>query len=305
MSSKKKVEDILEDFKANAARYAYDNIRNEKLRSAYIDNTKRMSEEVLEDAKTRVADSPGQAQDIWKEASERASKMRNDYLNMTRKNINVKAEAFSKMLKEEGLTYPKLLQKYAGEGRDFAALSEEEQVAVLQKIVEASGRTNKTINVLSKVFGKLGYAFVIITIGIEIWRVVESQNPVRTAVEDAVTLGFGLGGSIIGEELGAAIGACGGPVGVFIGAILGGIVGGFVASFATQNIFDAIYNAFLPASMPGPGPPKILGYHDIYGVPYVSVPPVGPPHVPGGSTGAPDVSPPDTTPPGTYGLPPI
>ena len=289
------VEVNLREFNGNGTKFASENIRNAALRKEYIDLTKNAAQEILQEARTSASTNPSRAVQIWEAAAEKASELRNIYLDQTRLNVSKPAAAFSKMLKEEGLTFPKLVQKYtldiaetAG-AESYATLELEEQINVMERIVAASGRTNLMINAVAKWAGRAALVLILITICISIYNICEAENHTLEAVKTAVSLGFGAAGGYAGVELGMAIGACGGPVGVLIGAIIGGIVGGFLLAFGGESLVNVLYRAFFPASAPGPGPPPFdvipvlygqpnLGCEPVLGLPEMrEVPVVGPP----------------------------
>lgn len=290
----KKQQDILDvnfrELQGNSTKFAAENIKNAKLRREYIELTKKAAQEIVEEARSAARNAPHRAVQIWEEAAAKASELRNVYLEQTRKNVNKAASAFSKMLKEEGLTYTQLVQKYTrqvlgsagGGSATYTSLDVAEQQKIMEKIVEASGRTNPRINALSKWSGRLSITLILVTIGISIYNICEAENPTLEAVKTAVSLGFGAAGGYAGAELGAAIGACGGPVGVLIGAIIGGIVGGFLAAFGGESLVNVLYRAFFPSSAPGPGPPPFDAIPVLYGQPALgSVGVVGQPKIRG------------------------
>ena len=286
---KKEFNDHLHSLTKNSYVWAHQNIKNAKFRDEYISKAKESAENLRKQAATEMeqATTPGQKLAVIEKYAKQASELRNEFLRVTRSKVSVTAKAFSKWMKEEGKTFSSLMEHYATkvakangkEVKGFAALSEELQTQVYEEILAASGRTNIKVNMFSKWLGRLGKSMFVITIAIEIWHVCEAANPVMTAVKDAVSLGFGVAGAVAGQELGAAIGAAGGPLGVLIGAIVGGVAGGFLASLAGESLFDFVYKLLHPASCPGPGPPIVLGYSDIYGIPPVYTGPRGAPKV--------------------------
>ncbi|XP_045175820.1 uncharacterized protein LOC123536576 [Mercenaria mercenaria] len=278
----------LRELQGIAIKFSNTEIRNAQLRKEYIDLTKKAAQEILQEAITNAIANPSRALKIWEIAAEKCGKLRNLYLDQTRQNVSKAASAFSKMLKDEGLTFPKLVQKYTAklfkttgtEPACYASLEVLEQQKVMEGIVEASGRTNPKINALSKWLGRAGIALILITIGISIYVICEAANPTLEAVKTAVSLGFGTAGCYAGAELGAAVGACGGPVGILIGAIAGGIGGGFLAAFGGESLVNILHNAFFPSSATGPGPPPFDVIPVLYGQPYLGyVAVVGPPKV--------------------------
>jgi hypothetical protein len=260
MSSDNETTDYVQDFLNNVTKYANESIHNLKLREEYITLAQKSATDFLKRCETRVAENASKAIEIWHEAAKDACEMRNAYLQLTRKNMSAASLAFSKMVKDEGLTFQKLISKYTKKYfgmKSYESLTEHDQKTVLNAIIEASGRTNTNVNVFSLWIGRASMVFIVITVSVTIYFICESANPILKTVKTAVSLGVGFVGAKYGSELGKIVGSCGGPIGVFIGAIVGGFLFGCFASLAGETLVELLYNAFIPASSAGPGPPPL------------------------------------------------
>jgi hypothetical protein len=256
----KETTDYVQDFLNNVTKYAEESIYNSKLRQEYITLAQKSATDFLKLCEARVDEKFAKAFEIWDRAAKDACKQRNLYLQLTRKNMSAASLAFSKMVKDEGLTFPKLISKYTKkffEMKPYESLTEHDQKKVLMAIIEASGRTNPNVDAFSLWTGRASVFFIVITVSLTIYFICESANPKLKAVKTAVSLGVGLVAAKYGGELGSIVGSCGGPIGVFIGAIVGGFLFGCFASLAGETLVDHLYNAFVPAASAGPGPPPL------------------------------------------------
>lgn len=258
-------------------RNAIENIRNMTLRQQYISeiskNVLGFRVQLRDLEVSIIGKPPGRANNILNSAlaplAEQAVEARNATLAVTRSQLSTTSVAFSRWLKEEGVTYEKLLNRYATKtygGLTFENLNATQRVDVYQKIIEASGRSNNAINNFSKAFGVMGVATIILTLGCVVWDVVESSNPSLAAVNNAIVLGAGFVGTGVGVELGAAVGSAGGPLGIFIGGVFGGIIAGFGTGLAANNIFDAMV-----AALSGKIPSDLTD-HSLWGNPIIYTP---------------------------------
>jgi hypothetical protein len=247
-----KVRQTIREFVRGGLRNSIENFRNMTLRNEYILEIRKSANRFLERLR-RLEVMQEENPLLWTvseqsfKLAEEAANARNLVLEQTRTKLSKTASEFSKMLKEEGVDFPSLIKRYQERlqlNGDFHTLAEEDQSRVYAAIIEASGRSNKMVNIVSKAMGVLGAATIILTLGVVVWDIVESSNPTLTAVKNAVSLGAGVVGAIIGTELGIAIGAAGGPLGIFLGGLLGGFIGGFAVGEAANSIFDALVSVF-------------------------------------------------------------
>lgn len=191
----KETNDYVQDFLNNATKYAKEFIHNLKLREGYIKQAQESATKFLEDCEATVAKNVSKAIEIWYKASQDACEMRNQILQTTRENMSATSLAFSKMVKDEGLTFPTLISKYTKKYfgmNTYESLSEHDQQKVLKEIIEASGRTNPNVNASSLWISRASMVFIVITVSFTIYFICESANPILKTVQTAVSLGLDL-----------------------------------------------------------------------------------------------------------------
>lgn len=260
------------EYVRGSLRNAVESIRNMDLRAQYIE---RITENA---AHWRVELGDATDVDEVRAIAQRAAAARNATLELTRAKLSQTALNFSKWFKEEGLTFPKLLDRYARralkkrntpepapEQQAFGILDEDEQMSVYAEIVKASGRSDEVVNAIAKVAGDVSVLDLIVIVGAIAWDVAESSNPIVTSINDALELGAGVVGGVIGTAAGVAIGAAGGPFGIFIGGLVMGIIGSFAAGSAAEDMLGSLESAFRYQI------PDALSDHSVWGnpVPYV------------------------------------
>lgn len=74
-----------------------------------------------------------------------------------------------------------------------------------QKIIEASGRGNITVNELSKAFGVAGIAVLLFAAGMMVWDIFSADHIIQRATYDAVVGVASVGGAMLGEVVGVAL----------------------------------------------------------------------------------------------------
>ncbi len=230
---------------------AFNSVRNMKLRSEYINkisgNATKYINQINSDELT-----PEQLEALAKEAVD----ARNVALEATRAKLARTSRYFSETLKREGATYDSLTERYSQRkfGKSFSELTDSEKSLVFGDIIEASGRSNTIVNLLSEVTGAFGIAALIIALGTIVWDVVTSNTPVLTAIRD-VWVGIGTtAASFAGDDLAtsaitAGLVAAGVTETVAAGvALVGGIVAGLLLAAVVAPLlgalFDLIANAF-------------------------------------------------------------
>lgn len=256
---REKARETIWQYARGALRNSVENIRNMNLRCQYV-------QKIRENAihwKIELGDAGTDIDEI-RAIADKAAAARNFTLEATRAKISKTGVAFSRWLKETGIDFQRLLDYYTEKhfpNRSFISLESENKIRVYASIVEASGRSNAIVNFSSKAFGALGVVSMIVILGAITWDVVESSNPILTAVEDSLEAGAGIVGGIVGTELGALFGTCGGPLGIFIGGVIGGLIGGFGAGLAAHDLLGATEAAFRYQT------PQALTDHSFWGNP--------------------------------------
>jgi Putative peptidoglycan binding domain len=207
------------------------------LRARYVEETKTFAEQILTKFKA------GQISEG--EAAYLSSTFRNTMLSETRKGISPAGNMLSKLLKDEGVKLPALLEKYANKlyGKGMKELSAAERNAVCLKVAEKAGITNRSVNAASKAMPVVGKAMIAITVAIAIYQIATAEDKAREGLKQgAALLGFWAGakggaalGGMVCSPTGPVAGACG-----VVGGLIGGIFGALLAEEAAERAYDAI-----------------------------------------------------------------
>ena len=225
-------------------------MRNMKLRAEYIGKIKANAVKYLKE----IEEANGNETRL-RIITRQAVEERNLVLEMTRAKLAKTSQYFSEMLKREGLTYDKLLNKYSERRfeKAFSELERGDQILVLGDIVEASGRSNSMINLISKIQGNAGVATLIVMMGVIVWDVASSRDMTITVLKDTWeslgSAGAGFAGDAAASAaLDAGLVAAGATETVaagvaFVGGIFASIVLAAVAAPVMEGIFDLIAGA--------------------------------------------------------------
>ncbi len=165
--------------------------------------------------------------------------MRNGLLDAARLKSSDLGRAAAELEKATGKTLEELLAKYSKQlySREFAQLSASEQDAVFVNIVRAAGRPNPRFTAIAEGLGKAGKGLLVVSIAFSVYKIAESDRPVRETVKQTATIGGGFLGSLAG---GAAAGMACGP-GAPLCAGVGVFVGGLLFAFGVDFTFDRIW----------------------------------------------------------------
>lgn len=232
---------------------AFNGIRNMVLRAGYITKIRARANEILEQIK---GFEENKDYNSIRQLSERVSSERNSALEITRARLSRSSASFSKMLKEDGITYNSLLDKYSIRkyGKAFEKLNLEEQSQIHIDIIKASGRSNKIVNIVSRISGNLGIILFVFMLSTTVWDIVESANPLEESIKDVWIIiasgGAGMAGDTMGALMATNIAALLGASDAVAASMgwIGGITVGFVlvitAALAAEALFELIASAF-------------------------------------------------------------
>lgn len=244
----------MSDFAGNSAKLAVESIRNSRLREHYIEITKTTADCVLEEARNAELLSPCQQLDVWKGAALKASKMRNIWMDKTRERMSPTALAFSKLLKDRAPTFSELVNKYTSRlyestsESSFEYLTDSNKMKVFQTIVKSAGRTNTTVNIVSKVAGVCGALSLLVTFAVVLYGIGSSRSPSLCVARYVITFGTGIVGAYLGSKLGAKVALYFGfrPVTVFVLTIVCGLVVGVSTALVSDVIMTYVLMALKP-----------------------------------------------------------
>ncbi|SDT48949.1 hypothetical protein [Pseudomonas granadensis] len=221
----------LELMEGTALRFSLDAISDEKIRSSYTKNIKRMSQQVRDDVKAgRIS-----AQEGVKFSHE----MRNKIMMEHRKFTSAQGLAIAQRKKKEGKGLKTLLDIYAENlfQKGYDSLSDIEKNKVHYAILESSGRDNARFTAGTKkmlIMGKLG---VLVTAALATYQILNADNKPKEAARQGIIVGAGaVGGILAGMGVSALCGP-GAPI-CAIAVVLAGTIGGGIAGEAVASTFD-------------------------------------------------------------------
>ena len=155
----------------------------------------------------------------------RAGQVRNIILAQSRARSSELGRAWAEAIKQEGKTFPELVEKYAQRlfQKAPAALSEAERDGVMREIIGAAARDNAQVSGALRFLGPASRGLVALSIGLAIYEVYESPDRPREALHQGVLIGSGAVGSYVVGALGVSL-VCGPGAPVCAGVFL--VVGG-------------------------------------------------------------------------------
>ncbi len=214
---------------STASSFAHTYINDTSVRREYINATKTMSEDIMEQVTSGKL--------TIREGVEEAQSMRNQIMEIARDKTSPLGLAQAKEVKQTGVTLSKLFEKNAQTlfetSYDTLGTSQKEKVHL--KIIESSGTSNPRINVMVENMSKLGKGLGLFSIAIAGYNVYESDNKLTATGREVATIG---GGILGGAAAGASAGIWFGPIGVGVCSVIGAIAGGLSARELFDNIFD-------------------------------------------------------------------
>jgi hypothetical protein len=175
------------------------------------------------------------------QAAFEASKLRNALLDATRKDLSPAAAALSRFMKEEGVKFPALLQKYSQKlfAKTPKELTPAEGEKVLLAIAERAGVTNAWVNRLGTAAAKAGPYLKALGMAMAIVQVATAEDPKREAVKAvAAWAGFEAGawaGAAAAPACGPAAPAC-----LVVFPLVFGLVGSILADKAAGAGYDHV-----------------------------------------------------------------
>lgn len=224
----------LELMEGAALRFSLDAISDEKVRSSYLKNIKRMSLQVLSDVNA------GKITAL--EGVEFTHEMRNKIMMEHRKFTSAQGLAIVQKKKPDGRTLQSLFDRYSQQPfkKSYSSLSTAEQSKIHYFILEAAGRddskfTKGTQKML--IMGKLG---TLVTAALATYQILNAENKPKETARQGVIIGGGAAGGLLA---GMGVSAFCGPGAPFCaiavvlaGSIAGGVAGGVVAESLDEEL---------------------------------------------------------------------
>ncbi|MDY0273210.1 MAG: hypothetical protein RBR37_11990 [Advenella sp.] len=215
------LEGALSEMESAAMNFAYRFINDGKIRLNYIHQTRMLAQEY----RTKVVSGQMQAQ----QAVGHVQYIRNQILEAQRLHTSDIGRAVAVNAKKTGLTLDDLTEKYARQkfGTSFSSLSASNQNQVYLEIIDSSGRTRPSMNVIADRLSKLGRGLLVVTLGTAVYNIASAESKGKALAREGIILGSGFAGGAAG---GAVAGLACGPAaplcvtaGVFIGGALGAL----------------------------------------------------------------------------------
>ncbi|XP_060673749.1 uncharacterized protein LOC107421130 [Ziziphus jujuba] len=243
-------------------------IRNYTLRRTYLDKLIAHDLELFQALDGLDTSNPTEVADFTDQIQQYDQKV----ISYMKLSVNTHAsQEFSRYLRNSGIGFDNLVRSYQtrlGFTGPFKDLKDEQKLEVYDAIIEASGRLSvlddKGLKALSygkdtrsiKDYGQKG--MFLMKVGIIIWDIYSSDQPIQTATREAMVQAAKKGGATLGKIVGAA--AATQLVGVqattlFVTALglAGGVVGGFIFGAAAGLLFDLIFGSGGEAVLPTDG----------------------------------------------------
>lgn len=218
----------LADLRSTVMGFAQSAIKDPKARAEYIERSQAARAELIARV-TRGEITPH-------EAARTANAMRNQIMAAARAQLSDLGLAISTGIKAKGLALEELQEKYALRRfkKAFAALLPAERELVWMDIVHAAGGPQAKMNNRAKLFGAAGRAFLIATLAISVYNILEAEDKKRQATKEGITLGAGAVG---GVGAGAAVAfIASNPAGWVVGVSM--FVGAALLGVGSSEVFD-------------------------------------------------------------------
>lgn len=171
----------------------------------------------------------------WKQAASQAEEARNLIMDLIRGRSTPVGRALAQQIKSEGKTLNELIgrktQQIYGRGADFQSLTHAQKQAVYGAVVESAGKSNPKVSATMRGLSNAGKGLIILSVGISIYRIANSEDMAETAVEEAAITGAGIGGGMAGGAIAGLACGPGAPVCVGVGTFVGGALAAFGVSF--------------------------------------------------------------------------
>ncbi len=206
-------------------------IKDHQARIRYLRHSKETAHEIYKAVKEHRV-SPRQG-------AKAANRIRNDIMAMMRIRSSEIGRAIAEKKKPVPYKLNELEIKYATDlfSQEYSALNKSQKEYVWRKIVEASGRPNRTMTIQARAGGFLGRGLIIATAAIVTYNIYTAEDRKEAAKEETVNL--------IGGALGAAAGsgvaglACGPGAPVCVTLLI--FIGGVVASYGLYHVRGMYY----------------------------------------------------------------
>lgn len=231
---RRELEEALQDLQSTANYFSLNCIKDSKVRFQYYKDIRGIPTEI----NTMVQE----GQLTLSEAAELASRMRNQILELSRKQSSQVGRAYAMKMKKQGKNIGELREKYATKdfGKNFSELNELEETSVYKTIIKASGHANDDVMIMAQRMGKIGRRILFVSLAISVYEVLESDNKPKEIAHQGVVTSAGVLGGLGAGAAAVGMGVCAATAPICVGII--SFIGAFVASYGADSIFDSIYH---------------------------------------------------------------
>ncbi|KAK1296858.1 hypothetical protein QJS10_CPB15g02096 [Acorus calamus] len=235
------------DYVVVSLNYGLQTVRNYTLRINYLnkitDHSKTLMKALDELDPENQTDVASLAKDV--------TLYKNAMIEYSKKYQSPASKNYSKWIKDTGLTFPDLVNRYQMEldfDGLFTDLLDKKKLQVYVKIIEVSGRGKIAVEGLSNAFEVLGMAVQVLTAGMMVWEIFSSDHVLQTVTRDAVVAAASAGGEILGEVVAAAVstimvGVEAAPLFVLLAGVVTSIVGAFFLGEFAGWLVDLIFGS--------------------------------------------------------------
>ncbi|KAL5707648.1 hypothetical protein ACHQM5_018524 [Ranunculus cassubicifolius] len=241
------IADDIFSYLSYATNFALQTVQNYTLRNNYLNEISEHSKALIKGLQELDPENVTNVQRLAKDAV----LYRNAMLEYTRKYQSPASRNFSKWLKDSGIKFDELVQRYQNklefEG-PFKDLEDFQKLKVYNEVISASGRGNVQVNEISTAMGIAGFAVLILTAGMMVWDIFTSDRILQTVTRDAIEAVASVGGAMVGEVVGAAlatelVGAEASALFVLAAGIIGSIAGIFIVGAFVGWLVGLIFSS--------------------------------------------------------------
>jgi len=217
-----------------ATRFSLDAINDANVRSSYMANIRRVSQQAKSDVMA------GKVSSL--EAVEYCYEMRNKIMAEHRDFTSAQGLAKAEKLKTAPPSLTNLLDKYAQNkyNLNYEQLSEAQKKEVHYRIIESSGRDNAKISrgtQRMRIIGKVG---ILVTATIATYEILTADNKVKETARQGLIIGSGAAGGFLAGLGVSALCGPGAPFCAIAVILIGSTVGGVAGSFTADALDDEL-----------------------------------------------------------------
>ena len=218
----------------SATRFSLDAINDANVRTSYMVNIRRMSQQARLDVAAGKISS--------REAVEYCYEMRNKIMAEHRKFTSTQGLARAEKLKTAPPKLEAVLDKYAQKhfARNYGQLTPAQKKEIHYRVIESAGRDNAKVSrgtQRMRVIGKVG---ILATAALATYEILNAKNKLKETGRQSIIIGGGAAGGLL-AGLGVSI-VCGPGAPfcalavVLIGSAVGGIAGGVAADMMDEEL---------------------------------------------------------------------